>query len=391
MSVIEVSKASLYIHIPFCFSFCDYCDFYSVKAEKDNDALLDNFIQAVIKDIRYQFEYFNVKEIETAYIGGGTPSVLGAKRVSILLGALKSFSCFKPQEFTIEANPESADSDFLYTCLEGGINRISLGVQSFHEPSRCAVNRIGNTAILEDRLSLVSRLFPGAFSVDLITGLPYHNETIVLEDIKRLLTFKPAHISLYSLTVEEATPLQEKLKTNKKFLPLADEADVLWLAGMEALENAGYEHYEVSNFALPDKRCLHNIRYWLMDSWLGAGPAASGTIINDENGNSAVRGVKRYTFAPNVQEYIKAPFITMAALEEPDKVSLIKETLLMGYRYRGGPDREKFIRRFGLNIQDCIPQTLERWKNKKPDDIMLFLNSFLKEAFTEIDGSNGNL
>ena len=374
-------SVSLYIHIPFCSSFCDYCDFYSVEAGKDSNDLFDKYIKSVIEDVKRQFEYFNVRETVTAYMGGGTPPVLGAKRIRFLLDALKSFSCFKPAEFTMEANPESTDEEFLSACIEGGINRISLGVQSFHEPSRRAVNRIGNTGMLEERLTLVSRFFPGAFSVDLITGLPYHSETVVLEDIKRLLNFKPAHVSLYSLSVESGTFLQEKIKSKKVLLPLAEEADAVWLAGKETLAEAGYEHYEVSNFALPGKRCLHNIRYWLMDSWLGAGPAASGTVIDEDTATA-----KRFTFAPNVEEYIKAPLLNAASCEELDKISLVKESLLMGFRYCGGPDREKFKRRFGSDVENFIPKTLERWKNRNAGDIMLFLNSFLTEAFEEIDG-----
>ena len=376
-------KVSLYIHIPFCSVLCDYCDFYSVDAGKARGILMDKFIKALIEDIRYQLKYFNINEIITAYIGGGTPSVLGARRIRVLLDGLKSIPGFKPVEFTIEANPESADEEFLSACIDCGINRISLGIQSFHEPSRRAVNRIGNAGMLEKSLSLVSRFFPGAFSADLITGFPYHNESIVLEDINRLLAFKPAHISLYSLSVEKGTLLQENIKSRKVKLPLADEADALWLAGKDALEKAGYEHYEVSNFSLPGKRCLHNMRYWLMNNWLGAGPAASGTIIDENTGTA-----KRFSFAPDLEEYIKMPSLNMAVREELDKVSLIKESLLMGFRCREGPDREKFKRRFGISIEECIPQTLARWKKRDADYTMLFLNGFLSEVFAEIEKKN---
>ena len=347
---------------------------------------MDKFISSVNEDVSRQLEYFNVKEVVTAYIGGGTPSVLGANRIRALLCALKSFSCFTPAEFTIEANPESADEEFLSACLEGGINRISLGIQSFHEPSRRAVNRFGHVNLLDKRLELVSQFFPGAFSADLITGLPYQNESIVTEDIKRLLFFKPAHVSLYSLSVESETPLKENIKSKKIFMPSAEDADALWLTGKETLEKTGYEHYEISNFALPGKQCLHNIRYWLMDSWLGAGPSASGTIIDEETGTA-----KRFTFAADMEDYIKTPLFNRAVCEELDKISLIKESLLMGFRCRGGPDREKFNRRFCAGIEDYIPLTLKRWKNKNAGDVILFLNSFLTEAFMEIDGRKTNI
>jgi oxygen-independent coproporphyrinogen-3 oxidase len=374
---VRAKSVSLYIHVPFCASFCDYCDFYSVKAENDSDTRMDTFVKSVITDIKYQLDFFAVGEIVTVYIGGGTPSVLGGRRIRLLLDELRALSNFMPKEFTVEANPESADEDFLSACREGGVNRLSLGVQSFFEPSRRAVNRKGQVGLLEGKLALVSRFFPDEFSADLIAGLPYQTEKTVLEDVKRLLAFNPAHVSLYSLSVESGTPLERKLESKTVTLPAADDADALWLAGHGALLEAGFDHYEVSNFALGGKRSVHNIRYWQMESWLGAGPAASGTLIN-ENDSTA----RRFTFACDVDEYNKEPSIHKAVCEELDKTNLMKESLLMGYRYREGPDEEKFRRRFGLAIEDCIPKTIARWKNR---DKMLFLNSFLCEAFTELD------
>jgi len=374
-----LNSTSLYIHVPFCAGGkCDYCDFYSVIT--DEKSIVDLYVKAVIEDVKYQIDYFNVKEIRTVYIGGGTPSVLGAKSLRFLLDGLKILPGFSPvEEFSIEANPESVTDEFLSVCRDGGINRLSLGVQTFNEKSRLAVNRRGQAHLLEKQLGLVSNMFPGAFSADLITGLPYQSEESVKEDVKRLLAFNPAHVSLYSLTVEEGTPLEKKIKTGVASVPDGDTADHLWLTGRDALVNAGFDHYEVSNFALAGKRCLHNIRYWSMDGWLGAGPCASGTVINENNGTA-----KRFTFAPDLQSYINSPCVRNAVCEELDRDALIRESLLMGYRFCEGPDMEKFKRRFGCGIEDCIPETLKRWKEK---DKMLFLNQFLTEAFPEL--SNG--
>jgi len=337
---------------------------------------MDLFIKALIEDIKYQLEYFNIKEICTVYIGGGTPSVLGAKRLNVLLKSLNAIDGFSPVEFSIEANPESVTEEFLSVCGQEGINRLSLGVQTFNEKSRLAVNRRGKANLLGKQLELVSYIFPGEFSADLITGLPYQSEESVKEDIKRLLAFNPAHVSLYSLTVEEGTPLEKKIKTGEIIPPDDDTADRLWLTGRDMLIKEGFNHYEVSNFARHGKRCLHNIRYWIMDGWLGAGPCASGTVINEDNGTA-----KRFTFEPDLQSYIKSPCIKKAVCEELEQNALIRETLLMGYRYCKGPDREKFKRRFGRSIEDRIPKTLELWKEK---DKMLFLNKFLLDAFSEL-------
>jgi len=367
------APSSLYIHIPFCAAFCDYCDFYSVLTDS---VFPEAFIKALITDIKHQIDFFGVREIRTVYIGGGTPSVLG-KHIAPLFSALKNISGFSPVEFTVEANPESATEEFLDACRKGGVNRLSLGVQSFHEPSRRAVNRIGDARLLEKRLALCSRYFPGTLSADLITGLPYQTEKIVLEDIKRLLALEPVHVSLYSLTLESNTPLEEKVKTKTVTLPDSDTADSLWLSGRDALLKKGYQHYEVSNFALSGKRCLHNTFYWQMRGWLGAGPSSSGTVIDEEAGTG-----KRFTFAGDVGGYIKEPLVNAALCEELDRLSLMRESLLMGFRCAEGPDRQLFKTRFGCNIDDCIGRTLSLWKDR---DIMLFLNAFLLDAFAELE------
>jgi oxygen-independent coproporphyrinogen-3 oxidase len=376
------TSLSLYIHVPFCLpgirGRCDYCDFFSTAPENLPDEYIDAFLKAIIADVNYQIEYFNVCEIPTVYIGGGTPSVLG-RRIGVLLGALSEIKGFAPVEITVEANSESATEEFLCACRDGGVNRLSLGVQTFHEPSRRAVNRAGNVEMLEERLALCSRFFSGSLSADLITGLPCQNEEIVLDDVRRLLSFDPVHVSLYSLCVENGTVLEKKLKNREITLPDRDKADTLWFSARDALMQAGFHQYEVSNFARDGKRCLHNIRYWRMEGWLGAGPAASGTIV-DEN----ERRAKRFTYAPDVQAYIKTPFVNTAICEELNKATLMRESVLMGFRYCEGPDAEIFKKRFGLRIEDCIPQTLSRWKGR---ETMLFLNGFLSEAFDEMESS----
>lgn len=371
------SVFSLYIHFPFCASFCDYCDFYSVKTKNNNDEYIKAYLSALITDIKNQIKLFSVNEITTAYIGGGTPSLAGNK-ISFLLDELNRITCFKPAEFTIEANPESLTEDFLRLCRGGGINRLSLGVQTFHEPSRNAVSRKGDIKTIKENISLACKYFSGNLSFDLITGLPFQNEEIIKQDIKTLLAFEPSHISLYSLTIEDETPLKEKIRGKKVMLPDDDTADSLWLCGIDELKKAGFDHYEVSNFAMEGKECLHNTRYWQMRSWLGAGAAASGTIIKNEN------EIKRFTYANDIDAYIKNPFINSALCEEPDKDTFLKESLLMGYRCKEGPDPQVFKKRFGRTISDYIPNTLLKYKDKEK---MLYLNSFLSDAFIELENN----
>jgi oxygen-independent coproporphyrinogen-3 oxidase len=377
---------SLYIHIPFCDSVCGYCDFFSVTKESAGIHCIDLFVEAVTKDIKHQIEYFNISNIPTVYIGGGTPSILGSG-ISVLLDMLNNITGFNPIEFTVEANPESLTKEFLSACMNGGVNRLSLGIQTFHQKSRSAIDRSGKATDLEEKLSLASRFFPGMLSIDLITGLPYQNRQIVLEDIKRVLDYEPSHVSLYNLTVENNTALEKKIKTKQLKLPAGDECDLIWLAARDTLENRGFRHYEVSNFALAGKECLHNIRYWRMEGWIGAGSSASGTVIDEVTGTA-----KRFTYPQNIKEYIKKPVIHNADHEELNTLSLIRESLLMGYRYIEGPDNEVFNRRFGMKIEECIPKTLSRWRDrgffeevKGRKKLMLFLNNFLSDAFIELD------
>jgi oxygen-independent coproporphyrinogen-3 oxidase len=384
---------SLYFHVPFCAGTCDYCDFYSTPV-LPGDRRIEPFIGALLREGEECLRCHGARQIPTVYIGGGTPSVLGAPGISRLLAGLKSLLPGAPAELTVEANPESADRVFLEACRKGGVSRISLGVQSFHEPARRALHRVGEGRLLPERLALAAELFGGNFSADLITGLPFQNEKILLNDLEKLLAFEPGHVSLYSLTVEAGTVLAGRPRS---FLPPPDEADRLWIRGRDFLEAAGYEQYEVSNFSLPGKRCRHNIRYWRMEDWIGLGPAASGTIIDDRTGTG-----RRYTAPSDLEGWLAArppaaefsgPGQRIWTEEYLDRPTLIRETLLMGFRYIEGPGAAAFYRRFGCTPEAAIPRTLDKWRSRGMlqqertalnREGLLFLHPFLLDAFGEL-------
>jgi oxygen-independent coproporphyrinogen-3 oxidase len=391
---------SLYIHIPFCAGACDYCDFYSIPV-KGGDPRLDRYVDAILADGEYTLAAFGIKQVPSLYLGGGTPSLLGPDRIRRLLTGLGSLLPESPGEITVEANPESVDGPFLEACRDGGITRLSLGVQTFHEPSRRLVHRVGEGALLPERLRLVREYFGAAFSADLITGLPGQDRGVLREDLEKLLAFIPGHVSLYALTPEAGTPLGEKPRHTAR-LPPRDEADRLWLTGRNLLEQAGYGQYEVSNFALPGRVSVHNIRYWRMENWLGLGPAASGTIIDDRAG----RGIRR-TVRADLDAYLTAsvedrtpasPGSPLVFVEHLDPLTLMKETCLMGFRYLEGPDPLLFSRRFRREIGECIPGALARWRGRgllQPDKAaltpegLLFLDPFLAECFGELEHRGG--
>ncbi|MDR0655997.1 MAG: radical SAM family heme chaperone HemW [Treponema sp.] len=383
--------SSLYIHVPFCAAKCDYCDFYSIPV-KNRDERIGRYIEEILRSTEAELERFRVESIPSIYIGGGSPSMLGAQRMTALLlglsGILSRRSISFPPEFTVEANPESADRDFLSCCRDSGVTRLSLGLQSFCESTRRQLGRAGESASLTRSLALASGFFPGNFNADLMAALPGQDERELLSGIEKLLEYAPSHVSLYSLTVEEETPLARRLSGSKLSLPPAEEADRIWIAGRDALEEAGYEQYEVSNFALPGKRSLHNIRYWRMENWLGTGPGASGTIIDEEAGTGM-----RYTVPADLDVWLLGQG-DEAAGEALDRFTLMKESILMGFRCIEGPDPFLFRRRFGLDIEEAIPKTLEKWRGrgfvKKNASAMtgeglLFLDSFVIDAFNELE------
>jgi oxygen-independent coproporphyrinogen III oxidase len=366
-------EASLYIHVPFCASKCDYCDFYSVPL-KPSDGRPELFVDTLLAEAIKLFKKYPVENVPTIFVGGGTPSVLGPVLMRRLLkGIFSLIGGFSPppEEVTVEANPESADEAMLAAIREEGVTRLSLGVQTFYGPSRRAVNRAGDEAVLPGRLALAAAFFPDAFSVDLMSGLPFQNKRILLDDIAKALSYKPAHISLYALSGKKAEELGR------------DEADELWLCGRDVLEKSGYFQYEVSNFCPPGRECKHNIRYWRMLNWLALGPAASGTIIHKNTASGF-----RFTFPSDTNNWQES------VGEQLDTITLIKETFLMGFRYIEGPDEDSFLRRFKKDIGEVIPKTLNAWRGRGllcgdkcalTKEGLLFLNRFLLEAFEELD------
>jgi len=470
-------EISLYLHIPFCTAKCDYCDFYSVPLQSVGNSsrrarrvrgegylirkkrncsmhnsllyktlqyssssaisappredIINHYIDILLEETERRLKEIPGISVPSVYIGGGTPSLLGAGGISRLLEGLSALcsndpSCSNapsaPAEITVEANPETADDPFLRSCADHGVTRLSLGIQSFDPGFREALGRrslwgqrsqagqhTGQTdspekagVFLQNRIAAAAELFGSGLCLDLISGGIYpengsfeQKRDILLRDIDTALSCRPGHVSLYALTIDEKTPLAARLG-RQRTPPPEDQADLLWLAGREALLNAGFEQYEVSNFAfqgsvfqdsaLPDStpgnRCIHNIRYWRMNNWIGVGPGASGTIIAKDG--TGLR--KRY--APDTEGFLSGKPVLLT--EELDRQTVIKETLLMGYRYKEGPDPELFARRFGKTIEETIPRTLEKWQNGTDsgsfrEKVMLFLNSFLLDAFIELD------
>ncbi|HYF33475.1 MAG TPA: radical SAM family heme chaperone HemW [Chitinophagaceae bacterium] len=263
--------AGIYIHIPFCRQACHYCNFhFSTSLGSKND-----FIAALLKEIVLQKDYLAQEPVDTVYFGGGTPSLLSVAEIDVLLHALAaSFNISREAEITLEANPDDLNTGKLQELREAGINRLSIGIQSFFEDDLRWMNRAHNArqsiACIYDALSAGFT----NLTIDLIYGTPGLTDDKWKENVQKAIDFNIPHLSCYALTVEPKTALDHFI-TTKQYLPVdADQQARQFLLLMDWTAAAGYEHYEISNFAKPGMRSKHNTAYWLGKKYLGLGPSA---------------------------------------------------------------------------------------------------------------------
>ncbi len=263
--------AGIYLHIPFCTQRCVYCDFYFVTTEKSHTA----FVQALCMEIEHYALDYGHEPIETIYFGGGTPSLLRLYEIQRILQTLYDhFDTTELREVTLEINPDDVDLDYLRGLRSLGINRPSIGIQSFFEDDLRFMNRSHTVAQAEAVISLVRRAGFENFTVDLIFGLPHQPPEYWAANLEKLVQLETPHLSTYSLTVEERTPLYKQVQRG-----LVTPADDVTMAQryqftMDYLRTRGYEHYEISSFARPGFRAQHNQLYWNHTNYLGFGPSA---------------------------------------------------------------------------------------------------------------------
>ncbi|MDH4128733.1 MAG: radical SAM family heme chaperone HemW, partial [Spirochaetota bacterium] len=284
----------LYIHIPFCSTKCIYCDFYSIKTSthKNKDNLFDTFIQSIKKEIEIYKSQIKNNVFSTIYIGGGTPSILPIKHIDSLFSCIfNTFSFNSNLEFTIELNPESTTHEKLLLYKEWGINRISLGCQTFNDTILKAIGRYTSAKEIIEKYNLIRNLGFNNVSIDIIFALVNQTANQYKEDLKIAVSLKPEHISAYSLTLGRKI-LNSRIE--KGIFELTNENDVLkeYLFTHKYLEENGLYFYEVSNFAQKGKESIHNINYWQQKDYLGLGPSACGTI--NYNRYSNARKLKSY-------------------------------------------------------------------------------------------------
>lgn len=367
-----MEKISLYIHIPFCAQKCLYCDFPSF-ARKDH--LRKAYIEALNKEIISLREKYNNIEINTIFIGGGTPSVLESDELECLLKEVAKLNMAKDVEYSMECNPGNLTEEKLEVMKKYGVNRISMGLQAKQDNLLKGLGRIHNYKIFKENFLLAKKVGFNNINVDLMFGLPNQRLNEWKETLREIISLEPAHISAYSLIIEEGTAFYNLYENDKLKLPTEEEERKMYHLAKKILEENGFNQYEISNYAKERKECRHNLAYWNMDNWIGVGSAAASYI----NG-------KRIKNISSVEEYINSINEKGEAVEEiinNSKNDNIEEFMFMGLRKINGIDENEFKKRFSMNINDVYGEIL----NKYIDEGLLIRESgriFLSEKGIEI-------
>ncbi len=338
----DINKGlSLYIHVPFCISKCSYCAFYSRSG--CSDSLMDAYLERLLEELDQVNGIMAGRRFDTAFIGGGNPGCLGPRRLERIAQAV--CKCGRPSEFSVEMNPESLDESF-FPLFSDCFTRLSMGVQSLDEKALGFLGRNADLLNTRKGLGLSQKLREQTgcdLSYDLITCLgSWHDE---LKDVRELTGNYPSdHLSVYALTLEEGTPLFER----KPALPSEDEQYEILSRVWDYLKTIGFEHYEVSNFARPGKRCAHNCRYWAYGQYLGLGPGAASTAFSEDG------SVHRYQFRPDVGSYVSSGLFGGYDKEDLNRNESVEELVLMGLRYKGGLD----LARLETMVQKTIDMSI---------------------------------
>ncbi len=322
--------ASLYVHIPFCERKCLYCDFYSVV----NTGLMEDFLAAMQGEISLRADYADRAVFETVFFGGGTPSLLAPRQLDAILSSLRAtFVITADAEVTLEANPGTVTGETLRAFRSAGINRLSIGIQSFHDHELQFLGRIHDGTEALRCYGCARAAGFDNISMDLIYSIPGQSLDRWEDTLRTTLALGPQHIAAYSLTVEDETPLARMVEAGVlRTTPARVEAE-LYERAMELLGAHGYEHYEVSNYALPGYRCRHNRNYWSHEQYLGFGPSAHSFWRK----GGITRG-RRWWNVADLSTYLSrlsGGFLPVASEEEVGTRAMIHERIFLGLRSSG--------------------------------------------------------
>ena len=322
---------SVYIHIPFCKSICSYCDFCKLFY---HGPWVTQYLNSLLLEI--QDKYMGEK-IKTIYIGGGTPSSLSVKELKYFFEIVGKFDLVEDAEFTFECNLNDINEDLLNILKENGVNRLSIGIESFNEDKLKFMERFHTYEEAENAINLARNLGFNNINVDLMYGIPGETVKDLKKDLELILKLEPDHISTYSLIVEDNTKI-----SNAGVLPISEELDAsMYEEICECLDSKNYIHYEVSNFSKAGKESLHNLTYWNNEEYYGFGLGASGYV----------HGV-RYENTRSITKYFKGEYLkSEEMLSKEDKMY---NELMLGFRKMKGINLKEFFIKYEVNMQEAF-------------------------------------
>jgi oxygen-independent coproporphyrinogen-3 oxidase len=339
---------SLYIHIPYCVKKCLYCGFYSTPySPQDADA----FIAALHRDAERCRTIIADRPVASIYIGGGTPTVLPIEQLEQVIAVIKRYIAFGDNvEFTVEANPNTVSSDYFPLLLEQGVNRLSLGIQSFSDKMLHVLGRPHNAQQAADAFRHARCAGFKNIGIDLIFGIPGQTMTEWQKTIDAAITLKPEHISAYSLSLDEGSQFMRLAKKKEFVLPEDEVVAEMYGHAVRLFADAGYRRYEISNFSLPGFACRHNQNYWDRGEYLGLGPGASSFL-----------GGKRYDNIADSAEYVRRLFSDLSTIGSEETVgvdSASRETLMLGLRTAQGVDLHRFRLEYGTGFLNQLKERI---------------------------------
>ncbi len=343
-------KLGIYIQVPFCQSKCTYCNFHTGVF---SSSLYSPYAAAVCSEIKRVCARVRAgaATVNTVYVGGGTPSLLAPSALKQMLDTLRESLNAEWQEVTLEADPETITPEKAKAWRAAGFNRISMGVQSFHDNELKAAGRMHRRKNVYAAMETLEAADFADVSFDLIAGLPHQTEASWLDSLEQLISMRPAHVSVYLMEIDEGSRLgKEVIAGGKKYsaeaLPSDEQMAAFYEKACERLGAAGYEHYEISNWALPGHRSQHNLKYWQREPYLGFGAGAH-----------SFDGTLRWANAHDPKEYVAAierdelPQEQIEALSDQQKLD---EELFLGLRLLEGVDIARIENQYGVKLQDRL-------------------------------------
>ena len=346
------NSLGLYLHIPFCRSKCDYCDFFSLAGQDDR---MNDYQKALLQQILETAPRTKKQVVNSVYIGGGTPTWYGEKRLLEVIGAVKKrFTLSRDVEFTLEANPDSVDEKMLKRLRRAGVNRLSIGMQSACDKELAAVHRPHTFKQVELAVKAARDAKIKNLNLDLIYGLPGQTEHSWRASVEAALALEPEHLSCYGLTVEEGTPLARRVAEGEQ-LPDDDQQAQRYLWTVKRLAQAGFEQYEVSNFSKTGCQSRHNLKYWMGRPYVGLGAAAHSDF-----------GGCRYSFVRDLEGYIRGVLGDGKLVDEMDQIPRRErgsEYLMLRLRTTHGIEEWEYRREYYMNF-DPIAAKLAQFEQK---------------------------